>query len=234
MSTDALSLRGVDRQGLREQSVERLREAIETGALAPGQRLIETQVSEALSVSRGTLREAVMVLVSEGLVISDGRGRMHVRRITREQIQEIFAVRGALESLAARSLAAVLDREEVVARLRKAIEPLRDTDADLPGLMNADLGFHRLMVELTGNETLLDSWEHIYSRVRATVTRAGVELARANMSWERHEPIISAIEAGDGEAARAVILEHMEETAARISSLVFIGDDESPERGNLV
>ncbi|WP_104176761.1 GntR family transcriptional regulator [Cryobacterium sp. Y50] len=234
MSTDALSLRGVDRQSLREQSVERLREAIETGVLAPGQRLIETQVSEALSVSRGTLREAVMVLVYEGLVISDGRGRIHVRRITRKQIQEIFAVRGALESLAARSLAAVPNREAVVAKLRKAIEPLRDTDADLPGLMNADLGFHRLMVELTENETLLDSWEHIYSRVRATVTRAGVELARSNMSWKRHEPIISAIEAGDGEAARAVILEHMEETVARISSLVFIGDNESPESGNLV
>lgn len=217
MPLDLPTLAGVDRQTLREQSLHKLRQAIFAGELAPGRRLIETELSEALSVSRGTLREALRHLVQEGLVVADERGRLLVRALSRAEVHDIFAVRAALEALAAETLCAVPDRSGIVRQLRDAVDKLRSTDLVLSSLVEVDLAFHLRLCELTGNETLVRSWQHICGLTRATIVRSGPELAIRNMDWQRHSPIVDAIEAGDAGKARQVVMEHMRQTADRIA-----------------
>lgn len=220
MSLDIPALGGVDRNTLREQSLHKLREAISSGQLAPGTRLIETELSEALSVSRGTLREALRHLVQEGLVVAGERGRLLVRALTTSEVRDIFAVRRSLETLAVETLCELPDRTDIVQALRESLDKLRDTELDLAELVETDLGFHRQLCELTGNETLVQSWQHISGLTRATISRSGQELALRNIDWKRHVPIVDAIEAGDADRARDVVRTHMHETTERIVALL--------------
>lgn len=220
MPLDVPALSGVDRNTLREQSLRKLHEAISSGQLAPGTRLVETELSEVLSVSRGTLREALRHLVQEGLVVSDERGRLLVRTLTISEIRDIFAVRRSLETLAVETLCELPDRTAVVRALRESLDKLRNTEQELAELVEADLGFHQQLCSLTGNATLVQSWQHISGLLRATISRSGHELALRNTDWQRHAPIVDTIEAGDTDRAREVLRTHMHETTERIVALL--------------
>src|SRR3712207_4267442 len=106
---------GFDRTSLREQCRELLRARIVDGTIPPGERLIETTLSKQLDVSRGTLREALRHLEQQGLVVSDGRGRMRVRTLTARDVIEVYDVRTALETMAAIRVAQSPDRDRRVA-----------------------------------------------------------------------------------------------------------------------
>ena len=95
------SLGGLAKTSLREQALDQLRNAVTSGEIKPGTRLVETELSAALGISRGTLREALRQLQQEGLVEAGDRGRLTVRTLTDAEILDMFAVRAALEGLAA-------------------------------------------------------------------------------------------------------------------------------------
>ena len=162
MSVESASLLRLEKTSLREQALTALRRAITTGQLAPGTHLVETDLSDALQISRGTLREAMRQLQQEGLISAGARGRLSVRHLDAKEIRDIFDVRAALESLAASELAASPDRAGVVAELRKAVTDMeRWAASNLEDRIEADLKFHRTMCHLTGNETLLHSWSSL-------------------------------------------------------------------------
>ncbi len=105
MSVESASLLRLEKTSLREQALTALRRAITTGQLPPGTHLVETELSDALQISRGTLREAMRQLQQEGLISAGARGRLSVRHLDNKEITDIFDVRAALESLAAGELA---------------------------------------------------------------------------------------------------------------------------------
>lgn len=209
--------RTLDRTTLREQCLRTLRSAITAGELAAGTRLVETELSASFGISRGTLREALRALQQEGLVVASDGG-LRVRAVETRELHEIFAVRAALESLAVELLCAIDDRAAIIQHLRAALDTMRERGADLSQQAEADLSFHRLMCELTSNETLVRSWDFLSGHVRATIMRAGPERALHNMNVDRHSPIVDAIEYGDAERARSIVREHMREAAERLSS----------------
>ena len=112
------SLVGLTKTNLREQALASLRTAITSGQLPPQTPMVETELSEQLQISRGTLREAMRQLQQEGLLVVAARGRLYVRSLGPKEIEDIFAVRSALESLAASTLASRDDRAVAVDRLR--------------------------------------------------------------------------------------------------------------------
>ncbi|HEX8509584.1 MAG TPA: GntR family transcriptional regulator, partial [Propionibacteriaceae bacterium] len=142
----------------RELILDRLREAISSGQLSPGTHLAEVELSAALGVSRGTLREALRHLQQEGLLTADSRGRLSVRVVSIREVTEIFAVRDALESLALQQICKLEERSRVVAELRQQLDGLRIAEGDFTAQLNADLAFHARMCELSGNDTLLQTW----------------------------------------------------------------------------
>jgi len=103
--TTAGVLNGLTKTNLREQALASLRTAITSGQLAPQTQMVETELSEQLQISRGTLREAMRQLQQEGLLVAAPRGRLYVRRLGAKEIVDIFAVRASLEGLAASMLA---------------------------------------------------------------------------------------------------------------------------------
>jgi DNA-binding GntR family transcriptional regulator len=210
MSVEASSLLRLEKTSLREQALTALRRAITTGQLTPGTHLVETELSEALQISRGTLREAMRQLQQEGLISAGARGRLSVRHLDAKEIKNIFDVRAALESLAAQDLASREDRSAAVAELRKAVADMEKWAAsNLEDRIEADLKFHRTMCHLTGNETLLHSWSSLEGSIRMSIMFAGVDRALKNMDAKRHHDIVDAIESGDAEKAAATVRAHM-------------------------
>jgi DNA-binding GntR family transcriptional regulator len=210
MSVDATSLLRLEKTSLREQALTALRKAITSGQLRPSTHLVETELSEALQISRGTLREAMRQLQQEGLISAGARGRLSVRHLDTKEIRDIFDVRAALESLAARDLTSRTDRAENIAALRAAVDDMdRWSASNLEDRIEADLRFHRTMCELTGNVTLLHQWTSLEGSIRMSIMFAGVERALKNMDVKRHHEIVDAIESGDAERAAATVRAHM-------------------------
>ncbi len=210
MSVEATPLLRLEKTSLRQQALSALRRAITTGQLAPGTHLVETELSEALQISRGTLREAMRELQQEGLISAGARGRLSVRHLDAKEIRDIFHVRAALESLAARELATRSDRAAAVAALRQSVADMEKwAAANLEDRIEADLKFHRTLCQLTGNETLLHSWSSLEGSIRMSIMFAGVDRAIKNMDAKRHYEIVDAIESGDADKAAAAVLDHM-------------------------
>jgi DNA-binding GntR family transcriptional regulator len=217
MSVDSTSLLRLEKTSLRQQALTALRRAITTGQLTPGTHLVETDLSDALQISRGTLREAMRQLQQEGLISAGARGRLAVRHLDAKEIRDIFNVRAALESMAARELASRSDRTEAVATLRHAVDEMdRWAEANLEDRIEADLRFHRTMCQLTGNETLLHQWTSLEGSIRMSIMFAGVDRAIKNMNAKRHYDIVDAIESGDGALAAATVAEHMAGAASTL------------------
>jgi len=215
MSVEAPSLLRLEKTSLREQALSALRRAITSGQLQPGTHLVETELSDALQISRGTLREAMRQLQQEGLISAGARGRLSVRHLDAKEIRDIFDVRGALESLAASALAAHEDRTAAVSALRDAVAEMeRGAAAHLDDRIEADLKFHRTMCHLSGNETLLHSWSSLEGSIRMSIMYAGMDRALKNMDAKRHLDIVDAIESGDPAAAAATVRDHMCTAAA--------------------
>src|SRR6478609_5969335 len=105
------SLGGLAKTSLRKQALDVLRNAVTSGEIAPGTHLVETELSAALSISRGTLREALRQLEQEGLIEPSERGRLPVRTVSAAEIADMFEVRSALEGLAAALLCKMKNRK---------------------------------------------------------------------------------------------------------------------------
>jgi len=211
LSVEPLS--SVDRSTLRERVLHALRAAVTSGTYRPGDHLGEVDLAASLGVSRGTVREALRHLQQEGLVTAGARGMLRVNSLSQEEIHGLFRVRAALEGLAVTEIIASPNRKAVVAALRSAITALTDAGDDFAARVEADLGFHMRLCELSGNPMLVESWRHLEGRIRVTIMNRDPDEAPAMMTRGRHTPIIDAIEQADLAAAIAVVEEHMSAAA---------------------
>ena len=203
----------LDRTSLRERAMGVLRSAVTSGEIAPGTRLVETELSAALGISRGTLREALRQMQQEGLVEAGERGRLTVRTLSDAEILDMFAVRAALEGLAAFIVSGRADRAALVVRLQAALDAIDEAKGSINDMVEVDLAFHRLLCELTGNPTLVRTWEALTGPIRMSIMFAGTDRALSNMSVPRHQVLVDAVAAGDPDKARIAVDEHMREAA---------------------
>ena len=216
MSVEPLST--VDRSTLRERVLRALRAAVTSGNYRPGDHLGEVDLAASLGVSRGTVREALRHLQQEGLVTAGARGMLRVNSLSPEAIRGLFKVRAALEGLAVTEIIASPHRKAAVAALRAAVDDLAGAGDDFSARVEADLGFHVLLCELSGNAMLVESWRHLEGRIRITIMNRDPEEAPAMMTPGRHAPIIDAIERGDLPTAIAVVEEHMAAAAEHFTA----------------
>jgi DNA-binding GntR family transcriptional regulator len=154
------------------------------------------------------VREALRELESLRLVVSEPFVGVRVRAVTPEELGEIYPVRSGLEEVAARTAPARLGGD--VRALEREIEAMRRIarTGETHQFMLSDVGFHRLIVEASGNRTLLALWTslHIEARSMITVIRHGDLHAIA----ESHVPILEAVRARDAERTAAALREHFE------------------------
>lgn len=197
--------------------MQALRVAILSGRYKPGQHIAETDLATQLGISRGTIREALRHLQQEGLLTVVSRGRLQVWQPSPTEIHELYQVRAGLEGLAVTSLV-TSERHKVAARkLQGALARLDRVTDDFVAQVEADLGFHLLLCELSGNSILVRTWRHLEGAIRITVMSAGDEQRRLPMSAARHQPIVDAIESGDEARALDVLREHMNLAARQLA-----------------
>lgn len=205
---------GTSHQPLRSLVSDELRRLVITGELEPGTRLVEDRLAARLGVSRNPVREALQTLASEGFVELLPRRGAVVAQVTAEHAEELFDVRMALESLAAR-LAARNASPEAIAQLRDVLDKARiATDAgDLDGLAAYNTEFHQLVVTAGGNDYLSLLFAPMARRVQWTFRASAA--SRAPHSWTEHETLLNAIADHDEEYAAALASAHV--AAARAS-----------------
>lgn len=188
-----------------------LREAIIKNQFKSGERLMETELADEMMVSRTPVREAVRKLQSEGYVVMLPRKGTYVASLTIQDVNDVFEIRGALESMAAYH-AAVRASDKEIAEIREFIEgeaKLWDS-TDLARTMESDIRFHSMLYRASQNkkiETLINDLREQTQRLRSsTLSRPG----RLRFALDEHRQILTAIEARDPEAARDASIAHVE------------------------
>ena len=187
---------------------ERLLAGILDGRYPPGSRIVETQVARQLGTSQAPVREALRDLEALGLVeISPFRGA-RVRRPSRTELLEAYAVRAELEALAVRLALPTLtagDHATLAAHLAAMVGAAEAGDAVAEAA--ADAAFHGHLVARCGNATLARLWGQLepYSRTYITIAVPGGD--RREMA-ALHGPVLDALRSGDPARADAAIRDH--------------------------
>lgn len=194
---------------LREQVKELLLEKILDGTYAPGDRLVETRIAQELGTSQAPVREALRELELLRFVESKPYVGARVREVSEKELAEIYPVRAAIEEVAARAAAAHLDGN--VERLAAELEAMHQAadEGDLHGQVEADVRFHRLIVEASGNRTLLEVWSSLRVEARTVITVLATGVDRHELA-EMHRPILEALARRNPEEAGRVVREHVE------------------------
>jgi DNA-binding GntR family transcriptional regulator len=202
---------------LRNDAYEALREAILLGRLRPGERVVEAEIARQMGISRGPIREAVRQLEQEHLVEYHPRRGVVVARLTREAVQDTYAVRAELDGFAAR-LSAVQITDEQLGQLDGLIAAMRlqATEGDSDGLLHTDVEFHRCICTMAGNRVLLRAWSSLGPY--AWTLFSGIQVRGYSLGdlAERHVPIADALRARDPVRAERTAKEHTLEIARNV------------------
>jgi DNA-binding GntR family transcriptional regulator len=203
--------RALSRSVLADQVKDRILEGILSGYYAPDSRIVETQVARELGTSQAPVREALRGLEALGVVeITPFRGA-RVRRPSRREIIEAYAVRSTLEALASR-LAVPRMTDADLGELTGYLEQMRASarDDDGHGVAEADARFHGRIVELADNGTLEKVWRSLepFSRTYITLVVPGAD---PQWSADLHAPILAALEHRDAEEVVQALERHFEE-----------------------
>jgi DNA-binding GntR family transcriptional regulator len=198
-----------------------LRQAIRDLRLAPGQRVLEREVVEALGTSRTPVREALVRLETEDLVRLIPRHGFAVAPLAAEDMQQIYEVVEGLESMAVDLAAQHAGPDEIV-RLDASIarqEQALQAD-DLHAWIAADEEFHRGILAPSGNprlERLVETYEDQLHRARLyTIGRR----AKPSLSTAEHRAVVEAIRARHGRAARELHHSHRQRARAEIVGIL--------------
>jgi DNA-binding GntR family transcriptional regulator len=202
---------------LRRKIVAALRRAIETGELKPGDRLVEKDLCQGLTVSRTSLREALRELQSEKLVVAVPRGLV-VARISAEDAENIYQVRAALEGLVAAQFAERANPLDV-ANLRAAFKCLEDAyrSKDFEEILDAKKLFYDAICVGAKNAVVRDLLGHLSNRINQLRSMSRENDKRWLASLRELKRLASALDSHDPRAARAAAIKHV--IAARAAAL---------------
>lgn len=193
------------------QAYELLRREIVACRIAPGARLTEAEVIERFGIGKASLRIALQRLIAEGFVSSIPRQGYLVAPITRRDVEEVFALRLALEPLAVRAAAGRIDRARLEALERACRMPVDGAVEDqIDRFLQANRDFHMAIAEASGNRRLCRMLSELLDEMSRLVALGfGVHRQRPNIA-EDHERLIAHLAEGDGEAAARVARRHVE------------------------
>lgn len=204
---------------LSDEVLDRLRDSILRGHFAPGDRLREEQLADALGVSRGPIRNALVQLEREGLAVRRPNRGAVVAELSRGDLEEVFSLRLAIEPVscawAARNaqpgelgeLAEVIDS---YSRLTTKITPREAAEADL--------AFHDIVYRAAAHRRLLGLWEDLRPQVYVFLLARSYVHAREfrEIMIRNHAAILTVLEEKDEERAREVAAEHVRTSYLRV------------------
>lgn len=213
---------------LSEQAYRKLKQMILSGRFTVGQALSERRLAALLSVSRVPVREAIKELEREGLLIVVPRSGILIRRLSIDEVRELYEVRQAVEGMAA-YLCARRRQDGTVKAMRKKLEGLapKDDEVNHAAIQKASEAFHRMLFEVAANSQLHSVYETIEPRIYLNLRLTAVhDTGRIEQALEEHIEIAQAIECRDAETAERLTRQHLENgKTARIRILTALEAD---------
>jgi DNA-binding GntR family transcriptional regulator len=210
---------------------EDLREAIVSGELLPGERLLEEDLSARLGLGRAAVRMALVRLEHDGLVERERHRGARVRRVSEGEAIEILEARAALEGLAARHAARDAD-QAAIDGLREIIAEMGRlrSQGDLIGLSNANARLHAAILEASGHDTAKRLSRTLSSQIVRFQYRTVLLPGRPERSFAEHLDIVEAIAARDPDAAEKAMQRHLLHVAEalRTHQVVAAAPGEAP------
>ena len=190
-------------------ATELIREAIVDGRLSPGERLKEEELARELGISRTPVREALLILQSEGLVdAAPNRGAV-VRSHDADDLEDLYQLRAVLEGYAARRAAANVS-EAVVAELQASCDRFEGLiEGDVQALVKENLLFHKVILDASRSRRLAELVRKVIELPLVYRSYIWYSVDQRRISSHYHRQITRALEAKDGERAELVMKEHV-------------------------
>ncbi|WP_165932949.1 GntR family transcriptional regulator [Rhizobium sp. BK251] len=211
----------IRRLSMHEEVLLRIREMIVQGSWTPGEVIPELEISNALQVSRTPVREALKVLIAEGLLISLPRQGAMIKLITPQEAHDVLEATGEIEAAAGRRAV----KRATDAKLRK-IDKLHERmvqafDAgERAAYFTSNLAIHRAIVEAGGNEVMAT----LHGTLVARMQRIRYACTNLPANWkgavDEHVEIIDALHARDADRLARVLIAHMEGGWQRVRAFV--------------
>lgn len=195
-----------ERSTLVDRVANQIREAIKSGKLQPGERLIETDLAKDMQISRHPIREALRYLEKEGLVTTTPFKGAQVTPFSEQDIEELYTLRLSIEELAIRTLVKNLN-DEKIKKLQAAINEMKRCvlKRKFKEYIYADLRFHGKICELCGHQRLLQVWRTLEPQMGLFILAANqpYEEETPMIIYQQHLPVFKAIKAGEANQAVA-------------------------------
>lgn len=230
--SESTPLSRVTRLQLHDVIVERLRNFVVEGSVAPGTKLNERELCDTFGISRTPLREAIKVLAAEGLVeITPNRGAS-VCRMSEAELREMFELMSCLESFSGLLACERITEEEVV-RIKAMHYVMLACHAqkDLPGYYKQNSLIHDYINQAARNAALRQVYLTTNRRLQALRFRSNFETAKWDKAMAEHTEMIEALEARNGQRLSAILRQHLLEKRDAVLRVLASDDLDDPAGG---
>jgi len=208
---DNLSMQMNEFLPLRDVVFNTLRQAILTGELKPGERLMEIHLANKLGVSRTPIREAIRKLELEGLVTMIPRRGAEVAQITEKSMNDVLEIRSALDALCV-ELACERITQEDTGRLKQACEAFEAAvrTKDIKKIARADVELHDIIAQATGNQRLIQLINNLSEQMYRYRFEYIKDISQHQRLIDEHRMIYESIEKKDKETASQAAHVHID------------------------
>lgn len=203
-----------EQRSLADQAYEKIKKKILSLEFLPGQVVSDFKLQQELEMSRTPIKEALMSLENDGLILDLGKRGYEVRRITAQDVVDLFDARAGIECA---GLTIAMDRgmsEAAMKKLRSLNEQVRlaDEAGDYEGVFDHDSELHVTMMEASGNRRLNDYYRTILLQVRRIRLLTYFEKSLPGVAVQLHAHMFDAIEQGRRQEALDLLRQHILDT----------------------
>jgi DNA-binding GntR family transcriptional regulator len=214
---------------LHKDVVARLRDKLIEGVMPPGSRVPEKDLCAEFGISRTPLREALKVLAAEGYVVLLPNRGARVAKMTRNDLEELFAVCGGMEALAG-ELACKHATDAEISEIKALHDRMAQYYAarDLAGYYPLNRAIHEAIVRATHNSVLTTLYENVSARIRRARFVAPMPPDHWQLAMAEHEAILNALQRRDAAMLSSILKTHLRNKLEQVEKAGFAESDDAP------
>ncbi|MDO9381010.1 MAG: GntR family transcriptional regulator [Nocardioidaceae bacterium] len=208
-----------------DRAAEVLRQALFAGDLAPGTPLREIALADQLGIGRSSVREALGVLIAEGLVTRIPHRGVVVTELDPAQIHDVVAVRLVLETAGAHAWPGATDEARGAVRASMAdYRRLAQVGAPARQITEAHLAFHRSLVALTGSRRLVAVADQVSAEIRLALAHLDRLRLNAVEQVAEHQALLDRLETGDTEGVASALVAHLDDAETSLVQTLYVAE----------
>lgn len=191
---------------------ETIKTGILEGKLISGEIYSELDLAKSFGISRTPVREAFLRLAAENLIIFHPRKGISVNYFSKEDIENIFELRQAIEEAAASKIVGNLSKDQIRSiqeTIRQQEACIKDKDYDENLFLEFDRKFHVFFVEISGNRFMVQTYNNIRDYITIPAREALRKKGRAKEVLGEHKAIVDALSGGDAERTKGAMKIHL-------------------------